>query len=597
MKLTSNKIFSFMLAAAFALTLAGCGGNGGGTAAVPDPDTPVVTPEPTPEDMCAADGGRFEADGTCTPAADVAAEMCTASGGRVEADGMCTSAEERIAEAARNSCVAAGGRSNADGTCTSAADVDAEMCTAGGGRVEDDGSCTSSEDVAEETCIAGGGRSNADGTCTTAAVLATTKAAGTKMTAIAAEAAQTTPDGPGGLAATDDHMVAITRDRMDTKVTITVVGAAADAPEFEEVMDLGVAKGFAGTMNLRAMEENDDGETVEEVMVIRTDIREPKATDFGDVYTLNEETDDESEGDDSLRIITDNAGMLMSSSFSASGAATITLVAEVAAVEADPGNNVEAVEGVDAFEADATFDGAAGTLKCAGTDGANGNCTVTINAKGEVTGATGDLNFTPADKAKVYVAQTDYLYYGFWLQRTQKDGTTYNEVETFYSSNDLEESNGGQLDAVEGGASYKGNATGVYVKNVLNTNGTVDTATSGVFSADADLTVNFMGTSIPNDAHNTVTGSITNFALEKGEDNDWSVALKGTRASSANTISGTANGGGAEGSFSGTLYGESPETEATDDGADRVAPGAVAGEFGANFSNGSVAGAFGAKKQ
>ena len=29
MKLTSNKIFSFMLAAAFALTLAGCGGGGG----------------------------------------------------------------------------------------------------------------------------------------------------------------------------------------------------------------------------------------------------------------------------------------------------------------------------------------------------------------------------------------------------------------------------------------------------------------------------------------------------------------------------------------------------------------------------------------
>ena len=33
MKLTSNKIFSFMLAAAFALTLAGCGGGGGGTTA------------------------------------------------------------------------------------------------------------------------------------------------------------------------------------------------------------------------------------------------------------------------------------------------------------------------------------------------------------------------------------------------------------------------------------------------------------------------------------------------------------------------------------------------------------------------------------
>ena len=37
------------------------------------------------------------------------------------------------------------------------------------------------------------------------------------------------------------------------------------------------------------------------------------------------------------------------------------LVAEVEAVEDDPGNNDEAVEGVEAFEADATFRGAPGT--------------------------------------------------------------------------------------------------------------------------------------------------------------------------------------------------------------------------------------------
>ena len=77
MKLTRYKIFSFMLAAAFALTLAGCGGNGGGTAAV-DPDPPVVTPEPTPQEMCAADGGRFEDDGSCTSAADLEKERIAA---------------------------------------------------------------------------------------------------------------------------------------------------------------------------------------------------------------------------------------------------------------------------------------------------------------------------------------------------------------------------------------------------------------------------------------------------------------------------------------------------------------------------------------
>ena len=72
MKLTGNKIFSFMLAAAFALTLAGCGGGGGGSAAAPDPDP---TPMPSPQEMCEADGGRYNADGSCTSAADLEEEM------------------------------------------------------------------------------------------------------------------------------------------------------------------------------------------------------------------------------------------------------------------------------------------------------------------------------------------------------------------------------------------------------------------------------------------------------------------------------------------------------------------------------------------
>ena len=38
-----SKLYAFALAAVFALTLAGCGGNGGGTAAVDD-DMEMVTP-------------------------------------------------------------------------------------------------------------------------------------------------------------------------------------------------------------------------------------------------------------------------------------------------------------------------------------------------------------------------------------------------------------------------------------------------------------------------------------------------------------------------------------------------------------------------
>ena len=80
------------------------------------------------------------------------------------------------------------------------------------------------------------------------------------------------------------------------------------------------------------------------------------------------------------------------------------------------------------------------------------------------------------------------------------------------------------------------------------------------------------------------------------EDNDWSVALKGgiesTDPTSRSSV-GTANGGGAPGSLTGQFYGGGGGA----DGEENATPGAVTGEFNANFSNGSVAGSFGARKQ
>ena len=71
-----HKFYAFALAAVFALTLAGCGG-GGGTAAMPDPEPPAM-PEPTPQETCEGDGGRYNADGSCTSAEELAAEMTEA---------------------------------------------------------------------------------------------------------------------------------------------------------------------------------------------------------------------------------------------------------------------------------------------------------------------------------------------------------------------------------------------------------------------------------------------------------------------------------------------------------------------------------------
>ena len=375
----------------------------------------------------------------------------------------------------------------------------------------------------------------------------------------------------------------ISRDADGTEVEIEDSAMAGDDdPKFAQAMDLGDGL----TMHVR---DNGDGE--EEVVMVSTDIDAPKATAFAMVHMLDANPNDATPPvDQSLEIDVGNLAMIATDGITATGAGEITVPAAVA----DDENTMDMDDlTVAAFETAATFNGAMGTLKCAGTS----PCTVTLDGDGKITEVGNGWQFTPAEGATVDVADTDYLYYGFWLMRTaQEDGSTeYNEVETFAMSS-LPASTGSDLDDVEGSASYAGGATGVYVKNVHASDGTIETATSGHFTADVSLMAYFGGDDVAVNKQNKVTGTIDNFMLAGGEENAWSVALAGERGDNANTISGTANGGGAAGTFSGTYHGETPETEADDDDNARVAPGAVVGEFGANFSNGSVAGAFGARK-
>ena len=103
--------------------------------------------------------------------------------------------------------------------------------------------------------------------------------------------------------------------------------------------------------------------------------------------------------------------------------------------------------------------------------------------------------------------------------------------------------------------------------------------------SDTDTT----GTIAPN-LLNTITGDIENFMLSGGEDNEWSVALGGDIDVSTGLLTnGTAKGGDGDGSLTATFYGASTAAD--------TAPSAVAGEFNAGFSDGSVAGAFGAQEQ
>ena len=65
----------------------------------------------------------------------------------------------------------------------------------------------------------------------------------------------------------------------------------------------------------------------------------------------------------------------------------------------------------------------------------------------------------------------------------------------------------------------------MYVKNVLDDQANIVSATSGHFSADVDLTANFGGGNLPSFDQFTIGGKITGFVLQHDEVNDWEVGL------------------------------------------------------------------------
>ena len=285
----------------------------------------------------------------------------------------------------------------------------------------------------------------------------------------------------------------------------------------------------------------------------------------------------------------------------------------VAAVE-DNAGTADVDETVDAFETMATFDGAMGTLTCGGTQ----NCTVTVNAKGEATDVSAGWHFSPAAGETVDVEDTSYLAYGFWLNRTSKDGvvTKYNEVETFAMAVGIDATVDNDLQDVTGTATYNGGAAGVYVKNVTDDAGAIVSATSGHFQADVELNASFGGGAVAANDQWTIEGTVTNFALAGSEENDWGVKLGLTDFSGRagmpgeslpgsnieNMIEGVATGDStaAAGSWSGEFRGSSADFDHDMDNTTpniNPQPVAVIGEFNANFTDGTVAGGYGANKE
>ncbi len=435
-------------------------------------------------------------------------------------------------------------------------------------------------------------------------IAAATKAAGTKRAAIEAEASQgpnQTPinddAGLGGSAAdgtaVDTYSLAISRDRSGTKITIDDTAMAGDDdPKFAQTMDLGDGL---------TRHERDNGEGVVEVVMVSTDIEAPTgvafamwdnnldATDTLPQALNARDLDDAVDADGDGTATNDFTALTV-----AQDAATYMLVASASFV---PGagattqltfdDDDTTTAGMDeAAEVAGTYNGAMGTYRCNGT----ADCTVTVNAMGAVTAMSAGWVFTPDAGATSDQPDYDYLHYGFWLKKTTKDGeTTYNEVETFAGSSTTAS---GSVAAVVGTATYSGGAAGVYVHSVINPDGSEASATSGHFTADAELTANFGGPDVAVNDQFMISGTIDNFALSGHDEGPgWSVSLEDggdtdNIADGTGTFSGVAKGGGADGSYSGTFHGTAD--------ADNQ-PHTAVGEFNANFANGTVAGGFGAR--
>ena len=408
---------------------------------------------------------------------------------------------------------------------------------------------------------------------------ASNKVALTKKKAIEDEAAGDSTDRPfdGGEGIADDatsNATATTAYSLSVKHTGSAVEAtvrdernlAENDPVFAKMATFG-----DGQMLVR------DIGKMREIIVVHTDIEAPDNILFGTAsgYGLTEDLDDKTTADDTLVVSSDTHGSKLGGSKIVGPDKADTKTLDQWTTGA-PAKNVYP----------GTLDGAAGTFRCQSTV-----CTVTTGGEDGVHTFVGTLWFTPNAGATVKRPDNDYMTYGFWLKTTTKGGeiVSYDTVQTFAMS---ELPVAGSLSTVTGTATYDGDAAGVYVHETKNEDGTLDTATSGRFTADVSMTAYF--DAIPNvRPEDSLAGTISNFELDGGPNVSWKVDVAaGIDDTGSLVAGGTAKGGvtGQPGSISGTFH-----APVERQGAD--APSVLIGEFNANFVNGAAAGAFGARKK
>lgn len=315
--------------------------------------------------------------------------------------------------------------------------------------------------------------------------------------------------------------------------------------------------------------------TDRKIIVVHTDIEAPDQVAFSSEYDLTVDRDTDTTAMDTYAVLADDNGKIASARFPDDANQTQTYVQYDADTAAGRASQFAG-----------KFDGADGMFRCVAT----GGCTVATNAMKKINALTADeWEFTPAPGATVSKPDGDYMTYGFWLDTKTKDGkvSEYETVQTFARSS-LPAATG-TLGDVTGTATYEGDAAGVYFHESKNDDGTLDTATSGRFTADVNLKAYFEDSTLRKE--NTIEGTISNFDLDGGPTNSWKVNVSAGIGSGFALENGVASGmTGNNGSLSGQFH--SPANRAAAD-----APSVLVGEFNANFVNGAAAGAFGAREK
>ena len=243
---------------------------------------------------------------------------------------------------------------------------------------------------------------------------AANKVAGTKESAITTEAAAETADlvrpFDGGTAITGDGTASATADTM-YRLTVKHDGSMSTVAVLDE---RNLAKGdpkfsMAARFGDGQMLTRDIG-SEREIIVLHTDIEADTPTAFSKVYTLNASDDPDTTVVDFRSLTVENTAHLAHVDLG------LTTPDEGATTQKDFDQDDAATPANEGMHR-GRFDGAMGTYLCGSND-----CSVTINDKGTATTIAGTWTFTPDAGAMVDVADADYMYYGFWLDTTLKDG-------------------------------------------------------------------------------------------------------------------------------------------------------------------------------